>query len=346
QNIHNPLYSEFILYENEIFMDTYDSVLDYESKIVKDTLTTIGENEVYHIIKYHIRIFKNAIYFNNKTILLNYHIWLFRLYHNKGVELDFFDVLNHILKANCVAHINSKLCMSLYELFYHITDNLDEIKKEAKRKTMHIEYEEQSSELANILIKGDQEKVFEICKNETTDIYQFIDFYSDIVTDAMKMIGFLWEIGKIDVSKEHIASQILNTVLNDILDSYPDNHKKNISIVIATSPNESHGLGINIASKVLNKLGYKVDIFDNNSNENNFIDSLKNIQPNIIILTATMQTNLIDIAQMIENIYKNRYLFEHLKIAVAGRAFDNIIHPKKLLKADMYISSLKEIKNL
>lgn len=340
----NKAYLDFKKYKNEIFLDTFDSIKNSKAVIAQKTLSNLGTNELHHVIKYYQKILLNTLYFNDQKILKYYNKWLYRVYYYRSIDLDFFPFLTDKFKDITNRYINSNICIKLDQLLNLIYQEHDELKNNAAKKRILIDHENESIELANNLINANKDQAYNLIKQNSHTLDKFLFYYQNIVSNAMKYIGYMWEIGKISVAKEHISSNTLNETLTKILDEFPQHNKRDIHIFISSAPNELHGLGIKIASSLLEKQGFKVTNIGTNIPSKEIRKAILEFEPDIILLSATLLTSLLDIALLIDDITKEKSIYANpFKIGVAGGAFEDISNPAKTCKADFYLKKLEDI---
>ena len=164
---------------------------------------------------------------------------------------------------------------------------------------MIIDNVDEATTYSKVLIGADKQTAYNICKEKCQSLEDFLNFYNNVVSNAMKNIGFLWESGDVSVAKEHISSNTLNEVMAKIVDEYPNQKANDIHVFLSSAPHEDHGQGINIASKVFEKLGYKVTNLGTNIPVKDIKKAIMEFKPDLVILAATLQTSLVDIALLI-----------------------------------------------
>ena len=340
----NRKFSEFKRYEHEIYLDINDVILKSDRTIVKSVIEEIGINEIHHIIKYYQKITLNALFFNDRRIFLEYHKWLYRVYYYRGLDLDFFSFLNHCFQNICLKYMNSTVCMNINELFNYILEQHELLKTQASKKRYILDEEEKAKTFAQALISGDSKKALQLCKEESATLDNFLSFYNHIISNAMKYIGFLWESSELSISKEHIATNTLEEVIMEVLNSFENESKKEKHVFLSCAPSELHGLGVKVASKVFQIQGYKVSNLGSNIPFEEVKKAIIEFKPDFIILTATLQTSLIEVAFLIDEINKDKMIFtKDFKVAIAGGAFESLTSPSKLLQADFYLDELKDL---
>ena len=343
----NEAFLDFKRYEQEILLDTYDEIINSKGIISKKTVFQLGNNEIHHIVKYHHKIILNTLYFNNEKIFEEYHQWLYRVYFYRDIDLDFFNYLNIIFQKVSNRYINSNVYVYINEYFNFILKQHIILKDGASKKRQLIDNKEESINFANSLISGNREEAYKLCKAKSNTLEEFLSFYDEIVSSAMKYIGFVWETQEVSIAKEHIATNTLDDILSKLIDSFKKENKNSKHIFLCSAPNELHGLGVKIASKIFQKLGFKVTNLGVNIPAKEIKKAIIEFRPDYIIFSAALQTSLVDIALLIEDIKKDSEIFISApKIVIAGNAFEKILHPAKFLQVDFYLNGLKDIKKI
>ena len=342
----NLTYTNFKRFEHEIFFDTYDFIIHSDAQICKKTLAKLGSNELHHLVKYHHKTILNALFFQDSNIFIRYHKWLYRVYFYREIDLDFFYFLNNLYKSIYVNYIEHKHTKELHHLFNEMLIHHDTFKENAP-KNLHLPSTHKDTEnLVEILISGNKNDLYSLCQEHTHTLSDFLTFYNDCISEAMQNIGYLWEMAKVSVAQEHLATSVLNEVLFQILSKFPPQETKQKHILLSSAPEELHGTGNNIASIIFQKLGYEVSNIGTNIPAKEVLKAIAEFQPDCIILSATLPSSLIDLAYLIDDIQQQKSLLNKtLKIGIAGGALESIHNPRKTLHADFYTNKLQDIDN-
>lgn len=343
-NRYSNSYLVFKRFEHEILIDVNENLESSDNLVIKDTVFSIGVNEIHHLVKYYQKIILNSLFFKDQKILIEYNIWLYRVYYNRNIDLEFFYYLNKLFQKVSSKYINYKYFIPIDELFELILKQHKEYKEKAVKTAIYIEYEEEASLFAEYLISNNKAAILEqFCKKVTT-IEGFISFYDTIVFNGMKKIGLLWEQGKVSIAQEHVATNLLDNVLINLLESFEVQECKNKHIFFSSAPNELHGLAVKIASLLCEKLGFKVTSLGVNIPAKEIKKAIREFQPDYILFSATLQSSIIDVALLIDELEQEKESFmNNFKIGIAGNGFEKLIQPAKTLKANFYIKELKDL---
>ena len=347
KNRYNKSFNFFKRFEHEILLDINENLLDSNLLIIENTVFHIGTNELHHMVKYYQKIILNTLFFKQKKFLYEYNLWLYRVYYHRDVDLEFFRHLNQLFQKISSSYIDHKFFIPIDEIFNYILDHHDYFKENASKKTILIDCEKEATLLTKYLITNDKKNVIKNFAKDVSSLDEFFLFYDQIIYNTMKNIGFLWERGEVSIGQEHIASNLLEEVLLEILHKFSAKKTNNKHIFLSSAPNELHGLGVKIASIIFEKLGYKVTSLGVNIPAKEIKKAIREFQPDLIIFSATLQISLIDIAFLIDELEQDKETFtKKFQIGIAGNGFEQMVHPAKTLKANFYISNLKTISTI
>lgn len=334
----------FQQYEKEIEIDVNDFILKSQTLLIRDLLIQLGKNEIHYIIKYHQKVIQNTIFFSDIKIIEDYQEWLYRVYSHKNIDTNFFVYLNELFIEASSSYLQRSSFENISKIYSYLNDKHDYFVKESKKDKMIIKNNEEVEKLTTLLIENKENEVKSLLKSKISSMEDFLECYDNLITPSMKKIGLMWEVSKISVAKEHIASNIIESVIFLLLADFKNNSKNHINILLSTAPNEMHGLGVKIASKVLKILGCEVYNFGSNTSKMDIVKVIEDINPQFVILSAAMTSSLIDLRKIIDefndyrNIYKNK-----ISIGIAGNAFENIIMPTKKMKVNFYCKNLSSL---
>jgi MerR family transcriptional regulator, light-induced transcriptional regulator len=110
----------------------------------------------------------------------------------------------------------------------------------------------------------------------------------EVIKPAMARIGEEWRSGKLDVNREHLAS---NAVLEALIHLHPELHRKpshGLSAVCACAEGNYHELGLRLFAYALETEGWKVHYLGANTPFLTLRSFMKNSRPDLICLSATI----------------------------------------------------------
>lgn len=191
------------------------------------------------------------------------------------------------------------------------------------------------------LIKGDRNQCSGISNALLESRATVQDVYEDLIRKALYDIGELWEQGKISVATEHMASAISEALINEFYAKIISGQKINKTVVVGCVENEYHQIGIKMVADVFEMNGWNAHFLGANTPTQEFVQFVKEIQPDMIALSLSLYFNLPYLEKMIQAI---REEFPGLFILVGGQAFRH--GGKEVLKAYRNISYQPDLKSV
>ena len=330
----------YLRYKFEILLDMNESILKSSNKLIRDAIVVLGESEIHHQLEYHQKIMINFFYFKEENVLLDYIEWIYRVYYYKDLDMDYFLREFEFWMSSCKGYFNMPSMIEIEAIYTFLTQNHKTMKKRAISE-VNVEQNRQIDEIYNLLITAKSDEVLELCKLHCDTIDKFGDYFTNILSKVMTKVGIMWETSEITVSKEHIASSTLEEITFELIDSFAQKPSKEKVVLLSNAPNEFHGLGLKIISKLLKKEGFSVINIGASAPSKDIIKAVEEFKPDFIMFGVTLVINLFDVALLIENLEKNIY-DKSFKVIVGGNAFNNLEEPTKLMNADIYCKNINE----
>ncbi len=176
------------------------------------------------------------------------------------------------------------------------------------------------------------------------------ELYENILKKALYDVGELWEHNKISVATEHLASAIIEAILNEFYTKIISKEKINKTVIVACVENEFHQIGIKMISDIFEMNGWNTHFLGANTPTNELISFTKTIKPNMLAISLSIYFHLPILENMIQMIRKE---CPNLPILVGGQAFrqggqdtllkyENVIYKADLNSADLLIKKLNQ----
>jgi methanogenic corrinoid protein MtbC1 len=111
----------------------------------------------------------------------------------------------------------------------------------------------------------------------------------EVIAPAMRMVGDLWERGKITVADEHLATQISMRVLALQREAFRAAARRaDAPVLLLGIEGEQHVLGLEMAASILRHDGYSVMMLGGDVPLSNLPAAIDRHRPFVVGLTATM----------------------------------------------------------
>ncbi len=179
------------------------------------------------------------------------------------------------------------------------------------------EYQEK---FESFLLEGNEQDALVMIWALNPSIDNILMIYEDILMPTMIDVGTLWEEGKISIALEHFASGVVQKIIS-MISTIPDTvKKKGYKAVCMSLSAEPHTIGMRMISEYMNLTGVQSFYIGSTVPTDSLIDMLKDKKADILAISATMESHLDNLSNLIK-IIRHEKEFKHLKIIVGGQAF-------------------------
>ena len=179
-------------------------------------------------------------------------------------------------------------------------------------------YEKEVKEYLDSLLRKDTRKAMYLVQQFTDQGIPLDDLYVEILSECMNRIGELWHTSRITVDTEHYCTAVTQTAMTQLYPLLFSHEKKNHRILCACPGTELHEMGARMVADIFENDGWDSFYLGAAVPENAMLESIRDIQPDLIALSVTMPQHLITCQEMIDAIRRE---FPAIRIAVGGRAF-------------------------
>lgn len=192
----------------------------------------------------------------------------------------------------------------------------------------------------NNLIEGNKDKCSEIVKNLLEEGIDLKEIYVELFQKALYRIGKLWDHNEITIPEEHMATQIIEALLNKFSPAVTAD--SNLKVVVTCIDKEFHEIGAKMVANIFELNGWKTFYLGASVPLRELTKFINNSDPQIIALSWSLYLNLARFLEMIDTLTK---LFPTKKIFVGGQAlaensdqllkkYSNVIHIKSIYELD------------
>ena len=326
----NELVSRMSKLQYEQSPGLYDELPERARKFMK--------RDFYYAISY----LKSALDLQEETIFVSYVRWTYEYLSYlmnyvskekmKDQCVDFY-----VAMENC---LQEEMLPQQYQLaktyIHHGIDEINRIYQEGfsvEDNFKNEEYEKLISDYLSLVLRKDSRSAMHYFvdlynKGMTIDV-----IYVEIVQNVMRKIGELWFENKISVAQEHYCSALTQTAISQlysvIFASQPLDH----TMIGCCLGGELHELGMRMITDLFTYEGWNAVFLGAGVPEEALFASIEEHHPDLIALSITMPQHLMLCKHMIEQL-RNKY--PEIKIAIGGRAFDDIPDVLERWPADIY----------
>ncbi len=171
-----------------------------------------------------------------------------------------------------------------------------EKKKQAQNKVFSPE-----EKLFNAIIDGDKDYVVPITREVIKEIKDPMFISNEIILKALNTVGEKFNSKEFFLPQVILSAEVAQTAFALIKPMIKNNSQnKTCKIVMATVKGDVHDIGKNIVSAVLESFGFEVTDLGKNVEAETIIEKAKEIDADIIGLSALMTTTMIEMEKIIE----------------------------------------------
>ncbi len=199
--------------------------------------------------------------------------------------------------------------------------------------------------LMKLLLGGDIKSAKELLRNLQKSGVTIRELYFQILGEAMKEVGVLWEKGSLDIWKEHYISETVMDLMRELKDREKKNSTSPHRLLALTPGPELHSIGLRMITDILELEGWDITYIGTNVPAQSIIKAVEEKNPHIIAFSVTMPSH-IDSARNTILAIKNHFGNHAPKIIVGGTAFINSSDVCAETGADYYGVSLEDIEKI
>lgn len=197
----------------------------------------------------------------------------------------------------------------------------------------------------NNLIEGNKDRCSEIVKDLLDKGISHKEIYVELYQKSLYRIGKLWDKNEVTIPEEHMATQIIESLLNKFSPTVTTGSQN--KAVVTCIDKEFHEIGAKMVANIFELNGWKTFYLGASVPLRELTKFINNTDPQIIALSWSLYLNLARFLEMIDTLTK---LFPTKKIFVGGQAlaessdqllkkYNNVIHIKSVYELDDYLKS-------
>lgn len=168
------------------------------------------------------------------------------------------------------------------------------------------------------LLKGNRIACSELVRKYLIYNPSIMDLYEEILKDSLYKVGLLWELNKISVATEHLATAITEGILNEYFEQIISPKRYNKKVVLTCVENEEHQVGIKMVADVFEMKGWESFFLGTGIPINELIRYIHEVNPDLLAISLSVYFNYSSLIAMLNQL---RNEFPSLSIIIGGQAF-------------------------
>ena len=178
-----------------------------------------------------------------------------------------------------------------------------------------------SEQFLENLLQGKRQNCSAIAKQYLAQNHTYPELYEDLIRVALYEVGHLWEINRISVATEHLATAITEGILNELFGEIVSNKRINRKVVVACAENEQHQVGAKMVADTFEMLGWDSFFLGTGIPTTELIRYIHETGPDLIAVSLSIYFNFSNFLILIG---KLREEFPETQIIAGGQAFRHI----------------------
>jgi methanogenic corrinoid protein MtbC1 len=164
--------------------------------------------------------------------------------------------------------------------------------------------EQFSRQLYQALVAHDEGRAGDIF-HEIQSAFDLSTICQDVITPCLVELGDAWYRGSIRITTEHFASGYVRGKLLSMFQSYPSRRSAPY-ILIGCAPSEQHEIGALMVAVLLRSNGFRIEYLGPDIPLDDLVDYAAFEHPDMIILSASLESSALELARMQEKLAKVR----------------------------------------
>jgi len=175
------------------------------------------------------------------------------------------------------------------------------------------------SRYVTALLQGDVRLCAEIVTHLLKENTETTTIYTELFQKSLYRVGELWEMNRVSVAVEHLATAITERMLANVYPALLSNVSPNgRKALICCSVNEYHQIGARMVADIMETRGWDVSFLGANTPVNDMLLMIQEKQSEILGLSVSIYFNMASLHRTIEIV---RASFPGLNIFVGGQGF-------------------------
>jgi len=150
------------------------------------------------------------------------------------------------------------------------------------------------------ILRGQRKSALTIVNEALRAGHSHVDIYVNVFTDALHRIGKLWEMNKITVAQEHMATSITQYAIAAIYPRLVPEVIDRGRMVVTGVSGELHQIGANLVADTMEAKGWNVQFLGSNVPHSSVIAAVEESSANVLCISTTIVANLPSVVELVE----------------------------------------------
>lgn len=175
---------------------------------------------------------------------------------------------------------------------------------------------------------GSMTKAYELVKDMYDTGATFEDIYLKIFEYSLNKLGVLWELGLVNVAKEHQISASVEMIMAQLFLQIPRKKKLSKKAICFGINGEKHIIGIKMVSNYLEFRGIESYFIGSDIPYEDLIRYILDINPNTLFISVTLSENEKQLEEFLDLVSKDERI-RSINIVLGGKLFSSSTYRSK-----------------
>lgn len=336
---------------------TIETIYTYEREIAAETVQrhyalvpeleqrygAAGREKCLQDAQYHVSYLAEAIQASSQLLFKDYVMWAKQMLEARQIPATDLAVNLNCLKEALAMRLPSKLFMVAAK---YLNAALVLLESDIQAQACFLEtgapLQELASQYMNLLLKGNRQGASRLILDAVEKGAPVRDVYLHVFQPVQYEIGRMWQNAEISVAQEHYCTAATQLIMSQLY-MYVFQHEQNGNKAVATCiAGDLHEIGVRMVADFLEMDGWDTIYLGANTPVASIIQTLKDQQASLLLVSATMTYHVRSVSELIERV-RNDEAVKHVKIMVGGYPFNKAPELWKAVGADGFATSAREV---
>jgi methanogenic corrinoid protein MtbC1 len=302
-----------------------DEVIERQSAQWPDLNASLSEHQARKMmddIRYHLEFIASSLWFEQQVLLDDYAVWCKVLFANLNMPAEWFtgsfeciaDVLDGRLPDPEAAIARS-----------YIEGALETFRSASTATTSFIVPGSALGDLARrhlyAVLEGRRAEAILMLDDEVKRGTPVREIYLQVLQPVQREVGRLWQLNQISVEQEHYVTAVTQVVMAHLNDRLVTGQDSGRTVVTACVGGEQHELGARMVADFFEMDGWNARFLGANTPNSAVIGAVRATRPDVLALSATMTSHVVNVAEIILALRADSELAE-TRVLVGGYSFN------------------------
>jgi MerR family transcriptional regulator, light-induced transcriptional regulator len=152
------------------------------------------------------------------------------------------------------------------------------------------------------ILSGQRQAALTIVDEALRAGHSHVDIYGEVFARSLHRVGKLWELNRISVAQEHMATSITQYAIAAIYPRLVPAAVQRGSMVVTGVSGELHQIGANLVADAMEANGWAVRFLGTNLPHSSVLSSIEESSADVLCISTTIVANLPSVAELVRTV--------------------------------------------